>query len=640
MKHAFRLPLPRPPACCLPLVMLGPILAGASVAHALDFSLADGEVTGTLDSTLSYGQLWRVQGQARNNDAINQNDGNRNFDTGLASEVFKLTSELEMKYQHYGAFVRGTAFYDTQIMDKRSDYHHNQAVSEPSQNSPKDNGFTHEARHTSGRKAQILDAYLYGSWDILDRPISIRAGKQVFNWGEALFYRGVGISNPIDAPKYRLPGAQIKEVVVPVEALSFNLGLSDSISIDAYYQFRWKETAIDPVGTYYSTTDLFGPGGNSAYARVPELAPAIAGYQLLAGLPGTGLGLGPRDASRYLDASNGIFKVASVGSDEQARNGGQFGVSLHYIAESLNFTDFGFYFVNYHTKEPVQSTDFNGYHGMDLAPLQAMLGAEAAQALATLDLAQNAVVRRAYVEDVRMFGASFNTTISDASVFGEITYRPNLPVAVSATNDIVADLISQGVTGVSNLYDRSLPDDQACGLIAGTRLCRSGRADNYQRVEAINISLGTLYNFGPALGFDSLIGIGELATEQLHGSDLTYVGYGPFAVERKFAGTPDRADNPIDRESYGYTLRLQGTWSDVYAGVNLTPFLVHSHDFKGNSHLTGSFMEGRKAYSVGLRADYLNSLEAGVQYTSFYGTGQSNLIRDRDHVSIDIQYAF
>ena len=61
---------------------------------------------------------------------------------------------------------------------------------------------------------------------------------------------------------------------------------------------------------------------------------------------------------------------------------------------------------------------------------------------------------------------------------------------------------------------------------------------------------------------------------------------------------------------------LSGTWNDVYAGVNLSPFAVFKHNFQGErSHQTGNFVEGAMAYSVGLRASYLNSLEAEVQYT-------------------------
>ncbi|MFT0701654.1 DUF1302 domain-containing protein, partial [Citrobacter meridianamericanus] len=88
-----------------------PLLGGQ--AQAVEFSFLDNEVSGSLDTTLSYGTLWRVQGQDKSNNDINTNDGNRNFDTGLVSEVYKITSDLEATWRNYGVFIRGTAFYDT-----------------------------------------------------------------------------------------------------------------------------------------------------------------------------------------------------------------------------------------------------------------------------------------------------------------------------------------------------------------------------------------------------------------------------------------------------------------------------------------------------------------------------------------------
>ena len=71
-----------------------------------------------------------------------------------------------------------------------------------------------------------------------------------------------------------------------------------------------------------------------------------------------------------------------------------------------------------------------------------------------------------------------------------------------------------------------------------------------------------------------------------------------------------------------------------------SPFAVFKHNFQGNSHQTGNFVEGAMAYSVGLRASYLNSLEAEVQYTEYYGAGQNNSGRDRDNVGVNLKYSF
>ncbi|SHN09794.1 DUF1302 domain-containing protein [Phytopseudomonas punonensis] len=637
------------------LVSMLPLL-GTVPAQAAEFSFADNEVSGSLDTTLSYGQLWRVQGQSRNNDDVNVNDGNRNFDTGLASEVFKITSDLEMNYQNYGLFVRGTAFYDTQIMDKRNDFSSGNRTAQPSQNTPNDDSFTRDTRHKAGRDAQILDAYVFANWDVAERPVSARLGRQVFNWGEGVFYRGgVNASNPVDGARFRLPGAEIKEVLIPVEAVSFNIGLTDNLSMETFYQFKWKESAIDPAGSYFSETDLFGEGGNTAYTRNPALGSA-AFRSNYAGL--AALGIGGLQGTDYLD-SNGYFKVASIGSDIKAKDDGQFGVAFRYIAEQLNSTEFGFYFVNYHSKEPTLYADLEGFSGLNMDAITAAasggtimdystlrtaagLGDPTAQGLlglvngaATVDAASQVNAHREYVENIRMYGFSFNTTLGDASVFGELAYRPNLPIAVATTNDLLGDLLRQGSALVQGQQ----------GNIGGQALQLGDAIHNYERVEAYNASLGTIYNFGPSLGFDALTGVAELASEHLRGSDLKYTAFD--GSTRYYAGRGDSSytfgygrSYQANKNAYGYTLVLSGTWNDVLAGVNLSPFVVYKDDFEGNSYQTGNFIEGRTAYTVGMKANYMNSLEAELQYTEFSGGGNNNAIRDRDNIGFNVKYSF
>ncbi|MBU1284436.1 MAG: DUF1302 domain-containing protein [Gammaproteobacteria bacterium] len=649
-------------------VGLLPLLVAAH-AQAVEFSFADDEISGSIDSTVSYGQLWRVQGQDKTNNDVNTNDGNRNFDTGLVSEVFKITTDMEVTYQNYGAFVRGTAFYDTQIMDKRNNYYDTSLPDQPSQSFPKDDRFTRETRHKAGRDAQILDAYLYGSWDVMDRPVTARIGKQVFNWGEGLFVRGgVNTTNPVDAAKFRLPGAEIKEVLVPVEAFSFSLGLTDNLSMEAFYQWNWKETAIDPVGTYFAETDLFADGGNTAYnnfagtglgTQNPALAnntvlgvynnPALIG-QTEAAFRALGLYGGP-GGKTFVYQGDQIAQVAKVAGDLNAKDDGQYGFSFRYIAEEFNSTEFGFYFVNYHSKEPTIYADLSGYQGLDLGSLTTNLGGNATLAggLATVDLLANVQARREYAEDIRMYGMSFNTTVNETSVFGELAYRPNLPIGIAATNDLLGDLVGQGAElANNNAAVAGLRGWDGAAQIAGKAVYRDGSISNYERVEAFNASLGAIHNFGNVLSFDSLFGVAELGSEHVRGSNLQYTDYN--GVNRYYAGRGnnsytgnedrDNRGDQINKNAYGYTLVASGTWNDVYAGVNLSPFAVYKHDFEGNSHQTGNYIEGRKAYTLGLRASYLNSLEAEIQYTEFFGGGQNNGSRDRDNIGLNVKYSF
>ena len=669
------------------LAGLLPLLV-AGQAQAVEFSFADDEVTGSIDTTVSYGQLWRVQGQDKTNNDINANDGNRNFDTGLVSEVFKVTTDVEATYQNYGAFVRGTAFYDTQIMDKRNDFYDANTPAQPSQSYPNDNRFTYETRHTAGRNAEILDAYVYGNWDIAEKPVTARLGKQVFNWGEGLFYRGgVNTTNPVDAAKFRLPGSELKEVLIPVEAFNLSVGLTDNLSMDTFYQFNFKETAVDPVGTFFSETDLFADGGSRAYSEQSSLAAAKPLYNTLTKV---GFGGVPQlSGTDYFD-SKGVIKVADIGGDLNAKNDGQFGISFKYIVEELNSTEFGAYFVNYHAKEPVIAASINPAYSLDLAALstdaaRALVGSnpgfaltpqqqaefiatgnvaaasggvngaldatvngtlatlanpnsafsQAVGGLTAVDVGNNVVGNREYVEDIRMYGLSFNTTVGQASVFGEVAYRPNNPIGMATTNDLLGDLLGQATDLVQGNEAN----------IGGSVVTISDQVHNYKRVETFNSSLGTIYNFGTALSFDSLFGVAELASEHYRGDSLQYADYQGntryYAGRQNssYVGDADR-DSQINKNAYGYTLLLNGTWNDVYAGVNLSPYAVYKSDFEGNSSQTGNFIEGRQAYTLGLRASYLSSLEAELAYTEYYGAGQDNSGRDRDNIGVNVKYSF
>jgi len=643
MKTKLRNTLCPAPRTAFALSLL-PLLFAAP-AGALQIRLAEGEIEGSFDTTLSYGQLYRVQGMDKTNDDVNGNDGNRNFDTGRVSEVYKITSDLGLNWRNYGLFIRGTAFYDSQIMDRRNDFYKQNNPQQPSQSFPQDNHFTRETRHKAGRDVQLLDAYLFGNWDIAGHSLRASIGKQVFNWGEGLFYRGgINTTNPIDAAKFRLPGAEIKEVLVPVEAFNISLSLTDNLSMEAFYQWNWKESAMDPVGTFFSESDLFADGANTAYSNFAAtgLAGVLPFYQsgLFCGTAGLCQGSGGQN---FLDSNLLYGRVARIGTDLNAKNDGQFGVNLKYLAESLNSTEFGLYFVNYHGKEPLIYADLNGYAGVDMATLITATGIPAVAAgLATVDLLGNIRAKREYAENIRMLGLSFNTAIGNASVFGELSYRPNMAIGISATNDLVYDMAGQGAQMADN--SGTLPN-AGTALLSGMWISRDGAVHNYERVEMYNSSLGAIYNFGPRLSFDTLTGVAELASEHIRGSSLKYQD--DKGATRYYSGRGNTAyidggqrDDQVNRNAYGYTLVLSGTWNDAFAGVNVSPYLVYKDDFEGNSHMTGNFVEGRKAYTLGLRGNYSQRLEAELQYTEFWGGGQNNKMRDRDNIGINIKYSF
>ena len=327
-------------------------------------------------------------------------------------------------------------------------------------------------------------------------------------------------------------------------------------------------------------------------------------------------------------------------------------MAFRYVAEELNATEFGFYVINYHAKEPTIYADVNNaYAGLDIDQLASLGGFSSYDEMmatdpdglvaglvggaSAVDIGNQVNARREFVEDIRVYGLSFNTTIDDASVFGELAYRPNMPVGIATTNDLLGDLLLQAP---------EFADGRNVN-IGGQDVTLTDTIHNYERVEAFNSSLGTILNFGTALSFDSLFGVAELASEHYRGSSLQYTAfdgstrYYSGRANGSYVSGYDRGDQ-INKNAYGYTLLLSGTWNDVYAGVNLSPFAVYKEDFEGNSHQTGNFIEGRQAYTLGVRASYLSNLEAELQYTEFYGAGQNNSGRDRDNVGLNVKYSF
>ncbi len=179
----------------------------------------------------------------------NGDDGTVNYDQwDIFSNTVKVTSEMLLDYGNYGAFARGSAAYDFHVMN--ADF------------------LSDSVRQLAGRTVDLLDAYVYGSWDVGDRNISARIGNQVLSWGESTFiFNGLNIINPLDITKFRKPGAEIKEGLLPVPMVWASMDLTDTLSIEAFYQFRFEPVIIDGHGTYFSSTDPVGD------AHVPEWNP-------------------------------------------------------------------------------------------------------------------------------------------------------------------------------------------------------------------------------------------------------------------------------------------------------------------------------------------------------------------------------
>ncbi|PRX27389.1 uncharacterized protein DUF1302 [Paraburkholderia sp. BL18I3N2] len=295
------------------------VLCMSSAAEAGQYYFND-DTSIDYHATVTYGAGMRVTGPANaliNGPTvnglpaqINADDGDRNFRKwGLVNNRLSALFESTLKHKDFGFVFSANAFYD-QVYRTHNDNDSPATVNKTGQF----NQFTDAASYFEGRRVRLLNAYAYGGWSLGDsRRLDVRLGNQVVAWGESLFFSGVASAQgPADATMAVVPGAEVKDILLPVPQISLQLQLTQQLSLQGYYQLKYKENELFPVGSYFSTSDIVGPGTQFLYAA-----------------PG--------------------FKIP-YGGEIRPSSGGQGGVGMHYLVTPK--VDLGLYYLNYHDKNP------------------------------------------------------------------------------------------------------------------------------------------------------------------------------------------------------------------------------------------------------------------------------------------------
>ncbi|NMZ75457.1 DUF1302 domain-containing protein [Pseudomonas nitroreducens] len=637
MQHIWRL-------ARLPLAVS---LASSLAAPASAVSFNIGEIEGSFDSTLSVGASWSTQNPNSNLIGVNNggkglsqtsDDGHLNYKAGKTfSKIFKGIHDLELKYGDTGVFVRGKYWYDFEQKDENTEF------------KPLSDHNRKEAAQASG--GEILDAFIYHNYNIADLPGTVRLGKQVVNWGESTFIQnGISVINPFDVTAFRRPGSEIKEALVPVNMFYLSQNLTENLSAEGFYQLEWDQTVVDNCGTFFSQPDVVADGCTQNLAVLTNNQASINTLNSL---------LGPSLALTPSPWNEGI--VVRRGPDRDARDSGQYGFSLKYFADSLN-TEFGGYYMNYHSRLPI----FSG-RGADTAKvaqinqlitnIAAISPSLAAQAGAAA-MAGNSSYFIEYPEDIRLYGLSFSTTLPTGTAWqGEISYRPNAPVQLNTTDILYSGLDPVSIGG-NHVYDNA-------SVLTGT----AGQdLHGYRRKEVTQLQTTFTHFFDQVMGAERLTLVGEVGWTHVGGLESQNKArygrdqvFGPGPLNGSLNGRPTcealnvstlgtANANNVSRncesegfttaDSWGYRARAIWDYNDVFAGVNLKPNVAWQHDVDGYSPGPGgNFEEGRKAISLGIDADYLNTYTASLAYTNYFD-GKYSTVDDRDFVSLSFGVTF
>lgn len=615
--------------------------------------------------------------------SVNGDDGNLNFDKGdIVSAVSKLSTDLTFDLGGFATgLLRGAFFFD-QVNADGEDRHFNTLYQ------PEYTEARAERRNVAGHDALLLDAYVHANLPVFGREIGLRVGNQVLNWGESTFLvpNSLNTINPPNLPLLRLPGADLKEVFVPVPMAVATMDLLEGMAVQAFYQFAWKPAVVDPAGTFYSTSDLVGGGTYAmlSFAKAPE---DPAGVSVPAGL-----------TDLLSDSSRALMRT----EDRLPSDSGQYGVSLRqFLPDFMNGTEVAAYFLNYHSRFPIASfiaaqasscrDDMSGvalppalanYETVlacggaaddpvgAIAALVAYLGGSPTPFPGEALPVDTAQVFLEYPEDIRLYGLSFNASAGDFGIQGEVAYRDNLPLQVHQADLVFAALQPAfpaqdvDVAGQATLPGaRSAVPDYVETVYRGHVVQPGDYIRGFERMKVAQVDFGATHTLGAGsnpfgadqvltifeVGYVHVLDLPALDVLQLNGPGAD-THYSPGADGTGTAdGLPDtRRQNPTRQvdgfataDSWGYRVLSMLTYNDVLAGVNVGPLLGIFHDVQGITPGPGGlFVEDTKQFIGGLRFDYLTRFASELRYVWYTGANEHNQLRDRDVLQLSFGYTF
>ena len=604
------------------IALLAPALLIGTAAEAEEFQL--GAIKADVHGGLTAGAQWMAEqpnpdfihqgnadligygsaGEFNPNLGRDLDDGRLNFrERGdLASTPLIFSADMKLTYQNFGLNLRGNFWYDYTLENHRVDF--------GSAASGYGDGTTLGDSHRDALRDYQFEAYAHGDFKVGERDLHLGLGSKTLKWGEALFFQsGINAVNPYDVAALRMPGTDLR-LSVPMAYGQFDL--SDSLTLETFYQLAWRPTVLDGCGTAFSAYDYIADACVGAYPQGPNDAMA-------------------RAAQLYI----------ARGENREARDDGQFGLAIKYKANALR-TEFGAYAMNIHSREPFASlvvsthdTPGTGWRN----PLED-----------PANLKNNGEYFLDYPEDIRIYGLSFHSDLFQATqLFGELSYRPNQPVQL-ATGDLIPAFASSPEYLASIIGQQLTLGEDASNAAPGSVYA------GYDRREISQLSIGAIQPIPNVLGSRALVLVAEAGMKYMndlpelderrynkmdvYGTNLVHnsaIGCAVGAPVEEYKQYACSADGYTTDLSWGYRLRAQLLYPDIVKNLTVKPYLVYGQDVNGWSW-DRNFVEGRQMGQLGVSAEYNQRYTADLHWS---GSGNTHLARtDRDYLALTLGVKF
>lgn len=169
--------------------------------------------------------------------------------------------------------------------------------------------YSHEAEELHLLGGELLDAFVFGNWNIGSTALGVRAGRHTIYWGQSLLANGAitgiaGSMTALDSAKgLSVPGTEAQELFLPSTKISTVFQATDNLTFNAYYEFEHRVNRNPETGTYWSPVEVLTENSEC--------------FVLFAGTATT-----PRTC----------FKV----KDNKVQDSGEYGFNIQYTIDALN----------------------------------------------------------------------------------------------------------------------------------------------------------------------------------------------------------------------------------------------------------------------------------------------------------------
>ena len=401
--------------------------AGGACAFEIDTGNPD--ISMRWDNTFRYNLGMRVEGRDQNiGNYFLADEGTYSFDKNkVVTNRLDVLSEFDFVWRKSLGFrVSAAGWYDNAYDGKNPVGNPNlvvppapafgpfpplrQALPNGGQLVSYDNGeySPYVKRYYAGPSGELLDAFVFASFDAGNVPVSIKAGRHTVYWGESLLLGGAvhGISYsqmPLDLQKgFATPGTEVKELFRPLGQVSAQAQLGQEVSVALQYFYEWDSARYPEGGTYLGPADPLFNGPDRQIVPVPS-------------------------------PTRVTLVNAARGEASEPKQGGDFGAALRWSPQWLDGT-VGFYYRRYSDKLP-------NVFLTSLTPTPIYANSPTPTVVAV-----NGQYKLVYKDSVDLYGVSLSKQIAGVSVGAEVSYRHNTPLFSRLFSNVVGQTFGRGDT--------------------------------------------------------------------------------------------------------------------------------------------------------------------------------------------------